>query len=110
MRATTPSTDFDHIFHPRNIAIIGVSKEGIGFGAGIFNSLRAIGFGGGIFLVNPKGGTLNGEVIYPHIEDIPERFDLAIIAVAARAVPAALEACRLKGAAGAEIFSSGFKE
>jgi len=30
--------------------------------------------------------------------------------VAAQAVPGALEACRQKGAAGAEIFSSGFKE
>jgi acyl-CoA synthetase (NDP forming) len=110
MNCSTISTDFDRIFHPRNIAIIGVSKEGIGFGAGIFSSLRAIGYSGGIFLVNPKGGALNGTPIYPRIEDIPERFDLAIIAVAAQAVPAALEACRLKGAAGVEIFSSGFKE
>jgi acyl-CoA synthetase (NDP forming) len=104
------TTDFERIFHPRNIAIVGVSKEGLGFGAGICNSLRAIGYAGEIYLVNPKGGTWNGQTLYPRVEDIPGPFDLAIIAVAAQAVPAALELCRLKGAAGAAIVSSGFKE
>lgn len=106
--ATPP--DLDRIFHPQKIAIIGVSQSGVGFGSEIFNSLRAIGYGGEVFLVNPKGGTLQGETIHQRIEDIPGNFDLAIIAVAAHAVPEALEACRKKGAAGAEIFSSGFKE
>jgi acyl-CoA synthetase (NDP forming) len=103
-------TDFERIFHPSKIAIIGVSKEGIGFGSGILYSLRAIGYSGEIFLVNPKGGELNGQIIHPRIEEIPGPFDLAIIAVPAQAVPAALEACLKKGVAGAEIFSSGFNE
>ncbi len=110
MGAAVSTTDFERIFHPRNLAIVGVSKEGLGFGAGICNSLRAIGYGGEIYLVNPKGGAWNGQTLFPSVEDIPGRFDLAIIAVAAPAVPAALEACRLKGAAGASIVSSGFKE
>jgi acyl-CoA synthetase (NDP forming) len=105
-----PPTDFERIFHPGKVAIVGVSQEGLGFGAGIFSSLRLIGFDGEIFLVNPKGGTLNGETIYRSVADIPGSIDFAIIAVAARAVPEVLDACRRKGAAGAEIFSSGFKE
>lgn len=108
-RSFTPP-DLDRLFYPQKIAIIGVSQSGVGFGGGIFYSLRTIGYRGEIFLVNPKGGTLGGETIYPRIEDIPGSFDLAIIAVAAHAVPEALEACRIKGAAGAEILSSGFKE
>ncbi|MDA8140426.1 MAG: CoA-binding protein [Desulfobacteraceae bacterium] len=104
------ATDFERIFHPDKIAIIGFSKEGIGFGSGILFSLRAIGYSGEIYLVNPKGGTFNGQPIYARIEDIPGGFDLAIIAVPAQAVAEALEACLKKGAAGAEIFSSGFKE
>jgi acyl-CoA synthetase (NDP forming) len=108
--ATQATTDFERIFNPQRIAIVGVSQEGIGFGAGIFHSLRLIGFSGEIFLVNPKGGTLNGAPIYRSIEEIPGRIDFAIIAVVARAVPQVLDACRMKGAAGAEVFSSGFKE
>ncbi len=103
-------TDYERIFLPRKIAIVGVSTEGVGFGSGIFFSLRAIGYSGDIFLVNPKGGSLQGEKIYTSVEEIPGTFDLAIIAVVAHAVPEVLEACRKKGAAGAEIFSSGFKE
>lgn len=105
-----PPTDFDRIFHPKRLAIVGVSKGGLGFGAGLFASLRLIGYEGEIFLVNPKGGELDGETIYRSVADIPGTIDFAIVAVVARAVPEVIEACRQKGAAGVEILSSGFKE
>lgn len=108
--SSTATTDFERIFHPRRLAIVGVSTEGLGFGSGIFHSLRSIGFAGEIFLVNPKGGSLNGVPILPSVADIPGAIDFAIIAVQARAVPEVLEMCRRKGAAGAEVFSSGFRE
>ncbi|MHB8138008.1 MAG: CoA-binding protein [Smithellaceae bacterium] len=107
-----PTTDFERIFHPQKLAIIGVSAEenGIGFGAGMLKVITAMGFEGEIFPVNPKGGTIAGLNIFKSVEDIPENIDFAIIAVTARHVPAALEACLKKGAAGAEILSSGFSE
>jgi acyl-CoA synthetase (NDP forming) len=107
-----PVTDYDRIFHPRRLAIIGVSAEenGVGFGAGMLKVIMAMGFEGEIFPVNPKGGTIAGLNIFKSVEDIPEKIDFAIIAVTARHVPEALEACRKKGAAGAEILSSGFSE
>ena len=103
-------TDFERIFHPKRIAVVGVSAQGAGFGRGIFESLLSIGFDGKIFPVNPRGGEISGHTIYPRVEDIPEPIDFAVIAVAAALVPEALEACRKKGAAGAEIISSGFRE
>lgn len=105
-------TDFEKIFHPRRLAVIGVSadKKDFGFGVGILRSLIQIGYEGAIYPVNPKGGEVFGLPIYKRIEDTPEAIDFAIIAVAAKYVPEALEACRLKGAAGAEILSSGFRE
>ncbi len=110
MTKYAPDTDFERIFNPGKTAIIGASSKGIGFGSGMFFALQAIGYQGEIFLVNPKGGTLAGHKIYESIAQIPKTFDLAIIAVTAAAVPRALEACREKGAAAAEILSSGFKE
>lgn len=101
---------FTSIFSPRSVAIIGVSKEGFGFGRGILLSLLNAGYPGKIFPVNPKGGEISGLMIYESIDDIPEEFDFAIIAVPARMVPEALEKCRQKGAAGAEILTSGFDE
>lgn len=107
---TALHADFERIFHPRRVAIIGVSAEGMGFGSGMFLSLRSMGFSGELIPVNPKGGTFAGHTIYKSVEDLPGDIDFAIIAVAAHAVPQALEACRKKGAAGAEILSSGFGE
>lgn len=103
-------TDFERIFYPETMAIVGVSSKGAGFGSGIFYALRAIGYAGRIYLVNPRGGSLAGETIYRSVAEIPEKLDLAVIAVAAAAVPEVLEACRQKGAAAAQILSSGFRE
>jgi acyl-CoA synthetase (NDP forming) len=108
----TTREDFERIFHPQRVAIVGVSAEdgARGFGIGMLNALKAMGFEGNIFPVNPKGGSFAGLKIYKQIEDIPGEIDFAIIAVAAKAVPEALESCRKKGAAGAEILSAGFSE
>lgn len=104
-------TDFERIFHPRRVAVVGVSADGgVGFGNGILLAMLAMGYGGDIFPVNPKGGTFRGLTIRRGVEDIPGDLDFAVIAVAARGVPAVLDACRRKGAAGAEIISSGFAE
>lgn len=104
--------DYEKIFHPRRIAIIGISANagGQGFGSGILLSIQAMGFAGDIFPVNPKGGSFAGLNFYKRIEDIPGDIDFAIISVPAHTVPGILEACRQKGAAGAEILSSGFEE
>ena len=104
--------DYEKIFHPKRIAILGVSLEGtsFNFGNALLLALQAMGFEGEIFPVNPRGGTFAGLNILKKVEDIPGEIDFAIIAVAARMVPESLEACRKKGAAGAEIISSGFSE
>jgi acyl-CoA synthetase (NDP forming) len=98
------------IFNPENIAIIGVSSEGFGFGRGILLSLLSIGYSGGLFPVNPRGGTISGLKIFESVQSIPLPIDLAIIAVPAPLVPDAVISCMQKGAAGVEILSAGFSE
>lgn len=91
-------TDFERIFHPHRLALVGVSAEegGVSFGSVMFRAITAMRFEGEIFPVNPKGGTIAGQNIYKKVEDIPGTLDYAIIAVAARLVPEVLEACRKK--------------
>jgi len=101
---------FDRIFHPEHLAIVGVSARKAGFGSAILMSLQQIGFEGMIYPVNSAGGEFAGVKIYKSVDEIPVRIDFAIIAVPAGAVPEALDACRRKGAAGAEILSAGFSE
>lgn len=103
-------TDYERIFHPRRVAVAGVSAEGFGYGRAIFLSLLAMNFSGELIPVNPRGGEIRGHRIYRRIEEIPGDIDFAVIAVAAAHVPETLEQCIGKGAAGAEIISSGFRE
>ena len=100
----------ERIFHPKRLAVIGVSAGSMGFGSRTIETLLHFGYKGEICPVNPKGGTISGLKIYKSLEEIPGDLDLAIIAVPAPFVPEALEACRLKGVIGAEILSAGFKE
>lgn len=109
-RDAAPYSSFERIFNPRKLAIVGVTTTGFGFGRGILHSILAMGYDGEIYPVNPKGGECNGIPIYREIDDIPGDIDFAIIALPAGLVPDALEKCRQKNAAGAEILSAGFKE
>jgi acyl-CoA synthetase (NDP forming) len=109
-RAPAESYDLEKIFNPKRVAIVGVSSNGMGFGSAILSALIAIGFEGKMYPVNPKGGEFLGLKIYKEVSEIPDEIDFAIISVPASNVPAALDACRKKGAAGAEILSAGFRE
>ncbi len=109
-RSASFTDPFDKIFHPRRVAVLGVSQEGFGFGRAITSSLLAIGFDGEIFPVNPRGGETLGLKVYRSVDEIPGGIDFAVITLPAKLVPGALEECRQKGAAGAEILSAGFRE
>jgi len=110
MLAEEEKIRYKRIFAPERVAIVGVAAEGFGFGRGILLSLLSIGFSGEILPVNRRGGEICGLKIHKSVEDIPGDIDFAIIAVPAESVPDALESCMKKGAAGAEILSSGFGE
>jgi acyl-CoA synthetase (NDP forming) len=107
---TIKYNQLEKIFHPKRLAVIGVSGGSIGFGSRTIYTLLHFGYQGEIFPINPKGGTILGLKIYKTIEEIPGEIDLAITTVPAPLVPEALEACRQKGIVGAEILSAGFKE
>ncbi|MGC9325713.1 MAG: acetate--CoA ligase family protein [Desulfomonilia bacterium] len=106
----TARDSFERIFHPESIAIMGVSEKWNLFGNGVLDSHLEIGFPGTIYPVNSRGGQYRDLKIYTTLDEIPEPVDFAIIAVPADAVPPALEQCRQKGVAGAEVLSAGFSE
>src|SRR4030042_3757212 len=97
----------ERIFHPKRLAVIGVSAGSMGFGSRTIETLLHFGYQGEICPVNPKGGTISGLKIFKTLEEIPGDLALAIITVPAPLVPEALEACRKKGVIGAEILSAG---
>ncbi len=102
------------IFHPRGIAVAGVSATAGGFGGNMFiQALKAQGFHGGIYPVNPKATAdmvIDDERAYPNLSAIPGPVDYVISSVPARAVLDLLEDARRKGVHTIHFFTAGFRE
>ncbi|MBN9492225.1 CoA-binding protein [bacterium] len=107
-----PAPTLDFVFHPRSIAIAGVSaKEGMAFGgSGFVSSLQEIGFPGPIFLIHPTAPAIRGIKCYPSLLDIPDDVDYVISSVNARHVPQLLEDCIARNVKVLHLFTAGFTE
>jgi predicted CoA-binding protein len=51
-------------------AVVGASQDPAKFGNRVFHSLRNVGYT--VYPVNPKGGELDGSVVYPSLADLPQ--------------------------------------
>jgi acetyltransferase len=102
--------DFERLFFPRAIGIIGASNDPAG-GGFFVRALRGK-FRGNTYLFNPRlaGKILLGQKVYGSILEISEPIDYVIIAVPARVVPKVLEEVGQKSIPFCTIFSSGFRE
>lgn len=98
--------DFDYIFNPRSIAVIGASQTD-GFTRSLTKTEKTK---DNLFLVNPNHKELFGKRCYPSILDIEEQVDYVVIAVSALLIPQVLKDCIEKGVKVAHVFSSGFSE
>jgi len=97
------------VFHPRSIALVGISKSADNVGYMYLLSLLDTGFPH-IYPVNPKGGELSGLKVYRRVKDIPGEVDLAILTVPREAVPGATRECAGKGVKAIVLYTGGFSE
>jgi len=97
--------EFDRIFNPRTVAVIGASHSD-GFSQALMNTkLRD-----SLFLVNPKYDELHGRKCYASILDIEDSVDYVVIAVPASLVSPVLVDCIEKGVKAVHVFTAGFSE
>jgi acyl-CoA synthetase (NDP forming) len=97
------------LLSPRSIAVIGASDNKARIGGVPVDLLKRAGFER-LYPVNPKSETVQGLAAYKAIEDVPERVDLAIIAVSAEATLGQLERCHALGIPAALVYASGYAE
>ncbi|MEM9292890.1 MAG: CoA-binding protein [Acidobacteriota bacterium] len=83
-KPTFPTSSFDPFFSPRSVAVIGASSRPEAVGNAVLRNLlntgyhgpgegqRSAGFPGPVYAVNPKGGEIFGEAVYPSLEVLPE--------------------------------------
>ena len=68
----TYSSDFEPLFHPRSVAVVGASNDITKFGGRTYLSLKARRYQGGLYAVNPKVADVDGDKAYARVQDIPE--------------------------------------
>lgn len=100
----------DDVVTARSVAVIGASQDPRRIGGRPIAFLRAAGYRGAVHPVNAKYAEAQGLPCAPTLAAISGPVDVAIIAVPARDVLPAVEACGAKGVKAAIVFSSGFAE
>jgi acyl-CoA synthetase (NDP forming) len=107
---TKEAPDLDHLFKPRSLAVIGISRD-LGRGGGfIWWKIQAQGYPGKKFPVSRSCTELDGIPCYPSLTDIDEPIDLAIAAIPAAGVEKMLDECAQKGIKFVVIHAAGFAE
>lgn len=97
---------FDQIFQPKNIAIIGGGE----WNEHVVNQCRKLNFSGELWSVHPKKSEFAGLTPYKTIADLPSAPDVSFIGVNRNATIRALRELNAIGAKGAVCFASGFAE
>ncbi len=100
----------EKFFAPASVAVIGASATPGKPGNVVIRNILANGFGGRIYLVNPRGGEIEGLPVHRSIQDLPDGIDQAIVTLPARAAPQTIRALGAKGIEAVVLAASGFAE
>jgi acetyltransferase len=101
---------FRRLFRPKTMAVIGISLSNDRHPANVVCYKNQLRYPVSVFPVNPRGGMLQGERVFKRISEIPEKVDLAVIAVRAEQVPDTVAECIEAHVGGAAVISGGFSE
>jgi len=103
-------SDFEVIFNPRSVAVIGASDNPGKLGFHVMKSLTQGRYPGRIFPVNPGKNEIFGIRSFASLSHIPDAVDLSIIVLPAEQVPKMIKECGVKGTTGIVLITAGFRE
>ncbi len=112
MSKQTPTPALEYLFHPKSIAVAGVSTDLSKVGPGRFfiDAHLQQGFKGKLYGVGRNGGEYHGVKIYPSLLDIPGEVDYVVSSVPSEHAPALMRDCAAKGVTAVHMFTAGFAE
>lgn len=101
----------DHLFQPRSVAVIGVSRRPDSVGALVWHNLRAAGFAGPMWAVNQRPFALDdGQPVFAGVDGLPAAPDLAVICTPAPTVPELIAQLGRRGTRAAIVLTAGLRE
>ena len=102
--------NFDALFHPGSIALVGASNKPGSVGAVLARNLTAGGFAGPIWAVNPHETEVAGLPCFHSVADLPGAPDLAVIATPPATIPGLIGELGARGCRAAVVVTAGFGE
>lgn len=101
---------YTQLTNPKSIVVVGASDNILKPGGSVLHNIINGTFNQDLYVVNPKGGTIQGVKAYKHMEDIPQT-DLAIISIpASQCIETVEYLANYKGIKAFIVFSAGFSE
>ncbi len=104
------SASVERFFCARSVAIVGASRRRDTVGHRLVRNLVLGGYQGRVYSVNSAADAVAGMPAYDRVTDIPDEVDIAVVAVAAEAVPDVVLDCAKKGVHGLVVVSAGFAD
>ena len=100
----------EKFFAPTSVAVIGASASPGKPGNVVIRNIRANGFKGAVYLVNPRGGKIEGYPVYRSIQELPDGIDQAVVTLPAAAAPQIVRELGARGIEAIVLAASGFAE
>ncbi len=100
----------EKFFAPESVAIIGASATPGKPGNVVIRNIVANGFKGALYLVNPRGGEIEGFPVCRDIDSLPDGIDQAVVTLPAAATADIVRALGRKGIEAIVLAASGFAE
>ncbi len=95
---------------PQAVAVIGASRRRGTVGGEILHNILISGFTGAVYPVNSSARSVQALRAYASVGDVPERVDLAVVAVPAAQVADVARQCASAGVHALLVISAGFGE
>ncbi|MFD2236495.1 bifunctional acetate--CoA ligase family protein/GNAT family N-acetyltransferase [Aureimonas populi] len=102
--------NFDALFAPKAIALIGASDRPASVGEVLARNLFTAGFKGPVMPVNAQRTAVRSTASYRTVAELPVDPDLAVVATAAPGVPRIIDELGRRGCRAAVVISAGFEE
>ena len=103
-------TSVQRFFSARSVAIVGASRRHDTVGHRLVRNLVLGDYRGRVYVVNSGADAVAGMPAYDSVSDITDHVDIAVVAVAADAVPDVVLDCAQKGVHGLVVISAGFAD
>lgn len=102
--------NFDALFEPSTIALIGASNRSGSVGSVLARNLFEAGFTGPILTVNPNERAIRSTLNYRSVAELPLAPDLAVLSTPPQTVPGLIGELGARGCRAAVVITAGFGE